>query len=312
MQESPAWASGVSICSFDRGVEHPVEEHRVVVAARAPLRRLRAHRVLHVLDGLAVPLVVEGGEAVGRRAPLLVDLLVAAPALLRGHEEVGRDHPAHVGLGGGGKEGSLRPLALPLHRHGRERGVDDAVLGRRDVRHPACPGGEEDQDRGRHRPGPGTRRHVHPGRPPESGEGQRGPEGQRGDVSVEERAKGSRGPGQEEGHPEKDAQADDHRGPARERRQAGPASAHAGGESGGHPETEDHVEAHVGEVEEPGVGASTEVEAVQAEGDQSDRQDRVTPCHAESPEECLGFPTFWRIRRPRVDHAIQALWADLL
>ena len=44
---------------FDRTVEEAVEENRMVVASRAPLRRLRPDDILHVFDRLAVPLVVE-------------------------------------------------------------------------------------------------------------------------------------------------------------------------------------------------------------------------------------------------------------
>ena len=55
---------------LDRPVEAAVEEDRVIVAAGTPLRRLCADDVLHVLDRLAVPLVVERREVVHRRLPL--------------------------------------------------------------------------------------------------------------------------------------------------------------------------------------------------------------------------------------------------
>ena len=218
-----------------------------------------------------------------RRAPLLVDLLVAASALLGGHEEVGRYHPAHVGLGRRGEEGPFGPLALPLHRGGGKQRVDDAVLGRGDLREPASSGGEENQDRGADRPGPGAPGCGQPGRPPEPGEGQRRPEGHRSDVSVEKRAEGTRGAGEEEGHPEKHAQPDGQHGPACQARQIAPVPAQADAERPRQGQAEDPMETHVGEVDDPGVRAGTEVEAVQAEGDQRDRQDRVTSCHAESP-----------------------------
>src|SRR5207247_56472 len=54
---------------LDRPVETAVEEDRVVVAPRAPLRGLGPHHVLPVLDGLPVPLLVEGREVQGGEAP---------------------------------------------------------------------------------------------------------------------------------------------------------------------------------------------------------------------------------------------------
>ena len=76
---------------LDRPVEAAVEEDGVIVAAGAPLAGPRADHVLHVLDGLAVELVVERREVVHRALPLLVDVLVALAAGFRIHEEVRRD-----------------------------------------------------------------------------------------------------------------------------------------------------------------------------------------------------------------------------
>ena len=98
---------------LDRPVEAAVEEHRVVVAAGAPFRRLRADGVLHVLDRLAVPLVVERRKVVRRRVPLVVDVLVAAAARCAGHEEVRRDGAADVGVGRRGKERDSAARRLP-------------------------------------------------------------------------------------------------------------------------------------------------------------------------------------------------------
>ena len=81
---------------LDRAVEPAVEEHRVIVAAGAPLRRLRADDVLHVLDRLAVPLIVERREVMRRGVPLVVDVLVASAARGARHEKVGRDDAADV------------------------------------------------------------------------------------------------------------------------------------------------------------------------------------------------------------------------
>ena len=82
---------------LDGAIEAAVEEHGVIVAAGTPFRRLRANHILHVLDRLAIPLVVERGEMMCRRVPLVVDLAVAPAAHLAGHEEVRRNGPADVG-----------------------------------------------------------------------------------------------------------------------------------------------------------------------------------------------------------------------
>src|SRR3954467_15859506 len=83
---------------FDRLVETAVEEHRVVVAAGAPLRGFGADRVLHVLDRLAVPLIVERREMTRRRLPLFVDIGMAPAAACTGHEKVCWSRPVHVRL----------------------------------------------------------------------------------------------------------------------------------------------------------------------------------------------------------------------
>jgi hypothetical protein len=109
----------------NRAVEAPVEEHGMVMTPGAPLGRLRAHDVLHVLDGLAVPLVVERREAVHRRFPLLEDLLVTAAAALARHEEVRGDGPVHVGVGRRRKEGAARTGAFLVHACGYDGRVLD-------------------------------------------------------------------------------------------------------------------------------------------------------------------------------------------
>ena len=124
----------------DRGVELPGEEHGVVVAAGAPLRRLRPHHVLHVLDGLAVPLVVERREVVGRCVPLVVDVLVAAGAVGAVHEEVRGHRPARARLPRRGEERSPLALALSLHGGGGKRRVHDGVARREEIGRPARSG----------------------------------------------------------------------------------------------------------------------------------------------------------------------------
>ena len=67
---------------LDGCVHHAAVEHGGIVASSAPLRRPRAHDVLHVLDALAVPLVIERGEVVRGAAPLFVDIFVTTLARL--------------------------------------------------------------------------------------------------------------------------------------------------------------------------------------------------------------------------------------
>src|SRR5271167_2982201 len=47
-----------------------------IMASGAPFRRLGAYRVLHVLDALAIPLIVEGCKMMRRAEPLLIDVLM--------------------------------------------------------------------------------------------------------------------------------------------------------------------------------------------------------------------------------------------
>ena len=83
----------------DGGVESPVEENGMVVAAGAPLGGLGADHILHVFDRFAVPLIVEGGEVVHGGVPLLVDIGMAPLAGVGSHEEIGGNQ---VAAGGGG------------------------------------------------------------------------------------------------------------------------------------------------------------------------------------------------------------------
>ena len=65
---------------FDRSIHHAGIQHCRIVAAAAPFRRLCADSVLHVFNGLAIPLVIERREMVSRAEPLLVNVLMAALA----------------------------------------------------------------------------------------------------------------------------------------------------------------------------------------------------------------------------------------
>ena len=113
-------------------LEPAVEEHGVVVAAGAPLRSFDAGGLLHVLDGLAIELVVERREVVHRFVPLLVDVLVALTAEFRIKEEIRRDVASRIGLRGRREERASHASAFVLHRPGRFQRVHDAVLGRRE------------------------------------------------------------------------------------------------------------------------------------------------------------------------------------
>ena len=114
---------------LDRPVEPAVEEHRMVVAAGAPLRRLDADDILHVLDRLAVPLIVERRHVVRRRVPLVVDLLVAASAGRAGHEEVRGNRPADVRAGGRREERRARSAAFTVHADRRIHRVHNRIAG---------------------------------------------------------------------------------------------------------------------------------------------------------------------------------------
>ena len=74
---------------LDRLIHLAGEEEGMIVTSPAPLGRRLAHHALHVLDRLAVPLVVEGGQVVRLAFPLVIDIGVAAglPAGSGVHEE---------------------------------------------------------------------------------------------------------------------------------------------------------------------------------------------------------------------------------
>ncbi|MEZ5364303.1 MAG: hypothetical protein R2748_18695 [Bryobacterales bacterium] len=110
-----------------RLLEAAVEEHRVIVAAGAPLRRLHAGRLLHVLDRLAIELVVERREVVHRAVPLLVDILMALPAGFRVEEELGRDRTADVGGRRRWEERAVRAAAFALHRQRRSGWIENTL-----------------------------------------------------------------------------------------------------------------------------------------------------------------------------------------
>src|SRR5579862_5442559 len=90
----------------DRTIEHTAIEESWIVAAGAPLGRLHADHVLHVLDALAIPGVVERGKMMRGALPLLVDIGVAALAALRLREVGGRNLTVMQRLRRARKEGT--------------------------------------------------------------------------------------------------------------------------------------------------------------------------------------------------------------
>ena len=113
---------------LDGPVEAAIEEDGVIVTSGAPFAGAGADDVLHVLDGLAIELIVEGGEVVHGTLPLLVDVLVAVAAELRVHEEVRRDDGSGIGLGGGWGKGRVGAAAFHVHGDGGHGRVLYAVV----------------------------------------------------------------------------------------------------------------------------------------------------------------------------------------
>src|SRR6266702_1513130 len=93
VQELPYW-----------GIHHTVEQQGHVVAASAPAARPGPNDILHVFNGLAVPLVIERRKPMRRLRPLSVNVRVAVGAALRGHEKVGRNLPAGISKQASGVE----------------------------------------------------------------------------------------------------------------------------------------------------------------------------------------------------------------
>ncbi len=263
--------------ALDRLTELAGEEHRVVVAASAPAGGLGPDHGLHVLDRPPVPLVVERGEVVRRRVPLLVDGLVTAAAFLAGHEEVRRDRAAHVRLARGGEERTVPALPLAVHRQGRQLRVRDHLLGRSEVGDGARQRSRHGQDGGRDPEAPrqrAERREV-------AQAGQQGQQGRRGhesDVDVEQGpvAVGSTDHGQQQ--PEGGAGGEETRRHASQGRKARPVTAQQETDRDRDDDAERDVQDDVREVEEGRVGARGEVEAVGAHGERQAREDPF-PAH---------------------------------
>ena len=148
MQPRPACDSGrCTICLIGVSIKPAVEERRVVAPA-APLRRLGADRILHVLDRLAIPLIVERRKMMRRTEPLVVDIFVAALAGVGLHEKLAGNFLLAVDLRGTGEKRAFGPIAFAVHVVGRHGGILDAGAGLPTFAHVAravADAGEHDQ-----------------------------------------------------------------------------------------------------------------------------------------------------------------------
>src|SRR5208337_478945 len=111
---------------LDRSIHQAAVQHCWIVASAAPFRRLGANRVLHILDRLAVPLVVERRKMVRRTEPLVVDIFVTALAGIRFHEKLAGNFLLPVNLRGAREKRTLRPIAFAIHVGGWDRRILNA------------------------------------------------------------------------------------------------------------------------------------------------------------------------------------------
>src|SRR5262249_37183299 len=112
---------------FDRRIKQPAVQQSRIVASGAPFRRLYADHILHVLNALAIPLVIKGGEVVHRAIPLIENVLVATLAGRGLHEVFARYLPLMHGLRGTGEERASGAVALAFHGEWRRFGISDFV-----------------------------------------------------------------------------------------------------------------------------------------------------------------------------------------
>ena len=128
---------------LDGRIEEAAVKQRGIVAAGAPLGGTNAGDILHVLDTLAVPLIVEGREMVHRAVPLLVNVRMAALASVGFHEVLGGNVATMFSLRGTGEEFSLGAVAFAVHGfrgHQRIGNVIRVLPG--DLAGPPCAGGD--------------------------------------------------------------------------------------------------------------------------------------------------------------------------
>src|SRR5579863_6929901 len=111
-----------------RRIHQSTVKHGGIVASAAPFGGFGTDRVLHVLDTLAIPLIVERRKMMGRTEPLIVDVLVAALAGVGLHEEPAGNFLSAIDLCRTGKEWPIGAVSLPIHSCGRHRRILDARL----------------------------------------------------------------------------------------------------------------------------------------------------------------------------------------
>ena len=112
---------------FDGRIKQTAVKQSRIVAAGAPFGRTHTGDFLHVLDALAIPLIVEGREMVHRAVPLFVDIRMAALASVRFHEVLRGNVAAMFGLRGAGEEFPLRAVAFRIHGFRRHQWIGDAI-----------------------------------------------------------------------------------------------------------------------------------------------------------------------------------------
>src|ERR1700685_3850261 len=111
----PSLGLGPDTDLLDGRTHQAAVEHGGIVASATPLGRLGANRVLHILDALAVPLIVEGREMMRRAEPLIVDVFMAAFAGVGLHEKLAGNLLSAVNLRRTGKEWPIRTIAFAIH-----------------------------------------------------------------------------------------------------------------------------------------------------------------------------------------------------
>src|ERR1700687_2791475 len=103
------------------------EKKRRIMAASAPFRRAHAGDVLHILDALSVPLIIEGREVVRGAIPLLVNIGVAPFAGCRLHKEFGGNFSAIHGLGRTRKKRTGWTVTFTVHGGGRDGRIGNSI-----------------------------------------------------------------------------------------------------------------------------------------------------------------------------------------
>src|SRR5215467_1034200 len=102
-------------------------KQRRVMTAGAPLRRANTGDFLHVLDALAIPLIVERRKMVHRAVPLRIDVRVTALAGFGFHEILRGDIDVASCLRGTREEFSAGAVAFVIHGVRRHQRIDDAI-----------------------------------------------------------------------------------------------------------------------------------------------------------------------------------------